>query len=100
MSRERLRRSGLGSRHERRTIVTKRKPSTYGYAILGVVFVFVLINWAVSWARRPDTSALPPLTQAGKPYAAALDDRLQDEGPIWTGGAGLGVEEARCVASP
>lgn len=78
----------------------KRKPSTYGYAVLGVVFVFVFINWAVSWLHKPDTSALPPLSAAGKPYAAALQERLQDEGPIWVGKTGLSASEARCVASP
>lgn len=76
----------------------KRKPSTYGYAVLGVVFVFVIVNWAAGWLHKADTSALPPLTAAGKPYAAALEDRLQAKGPIWVGKAGLDPQEAHCVA--
>ena len=82
-------------------MATKRRkvrPVTVGYGFLAVIFVIVVGNLVLNEVRGPDRRPAPALTAAGRPYARALAERLQEPGPIWAGYEGLSAAEARCVA--
>ncbi len=71
---------------------------TIGYGILGVFFVILVVNWVGVFGGSSKPQAAPPLSAAGRPYAAALAEVLTEPGAVWVGFSGLRPAEAECVA--